>query len=81
MTCFWLTEWRGNNITTVLRLGLKTVQAKNNRHKQSMAKRRRLGVPEEGREWEGWAFGGSGGCKLLYLEQMGTGILLCSTWK
>ena len=36
---------------------------------------------EKGREWDGWAFWGFGGCKLLYLEWMGNGILLYSTRK
>ena len=35
----------------------------------------------KGREWDGWAFGGAVGCKLLYLEWMGNGTLLYSTGK
>ena len=33
------------------------------------------------RKRDGWAFWGFGGCKLLYLEWMGNGILLYSTRK
>ena len=35
----------------------------------------------KGREWDGWAFGGILGYKLLYLEWMGNGTLLYSTGK
>ena len=34
-----------------------------------------------GREWDGQAFWGFSGCKLLYLEWMGNGALLYSTGK
>ena len=30
----------------------------------------------KGREWNGWAFWGIFGCKLVYLEWMGSGALL-----
>ena len=35
----------------------------------------------KGREWDIWAFGGVFGCKLLFLEWIGNGVLLYSTGK
>ena len=51
------------------------------KEKQIKAKKSRLVVVcgGRGREWDEWAVHGVWGCKLSYLEWMGSGALLYST--
>jgi len=48
---------------------LSKINKQANKQKQSMAKKSRLGILRgKGMEWDGWAFWGLWGYKLLYLE-------------